>query len=239
MDKRMRVNFRTALVCTLGLLTAASFAAAVNARGIRVDDTITCASVAISPGGPFVILSGTGSTTNSVRSGFNFPVLICADSVAGDTNITPLPYQPKNSRVYTWVDLSLAGIAASSLTGPATDPNTPPLSSFQGLNVAIIAQLEVLKLKGSYLGNYEIILNYQDFPEVACDNVYISVPPTLKWHNKSYAFAGGGGVTSPCDSLAVNDFLFDSNGVLLGYNSSSDPSQFVLTPGLPPGWKVQ
>jgi hypothetical protein len=231
------MKIRTALVCTLGL-AAGSSAGVGYAHGISVDDTLTCASVAVSPGGPFVTLIGTAPSTNSVRPGFNFPVLICTDSLQGDTNLTSLPYQPNHSLIYTWVDLSLAGIAASSLTGPAGDPNTPPLSSFQGLNVSIIAQVEVLKLKVPYANDYEIVLNYEDFPEVACDNVYVIVPPTLKWHNKTYTYTGGSAVTSPCDSAAALDLLFNPNGVLLGHNSSSDPSQFVLTPGLPPGWSV-
>jgi hypothetical protein len=233
------MKYRTVFVWTLGLALDSFAGAGYASHGIRVDANITCASVATSSGNPYVSLIGTGLTTNSVRSGFNFPVLICADSVAGDSNVTSLPYQPKHSRIYTWVDLSLAGISASSLTGPATDPNTPPLSSFQGLNVAIITQVEVLKLKGSYLGDYEIIFNYEDFPEVACDNVYVAVPPTLKWHNKTYTFTGNGGVASPCASSAGNDFLFSPTGVLLGHNSAPDGAAFVLSPGLPPGWTVQ
>jgi hypothetical protein len=238
MYKETTMKFRTAFVCTLGL-AAGSLAVTGHARGISIDETMTCASVAVSPGGPFVTLTGTGPKTDSARSGVNFPVLICADSVQDDSNLTSLPYQPKHSRIYTWVDLSLAGIAASSLTGPAGNPSTPPLSSFQNLNVSIIAQVEVLKLKDNYLGDYEIIFNYETFPEVACDNVYTTVTPTLKWHNATYAFTAAGGVASPCDSSATNDFLFDSNGMLLGYNSAPDFSPFVLTPGLPPGWTVQ
>ena len=233
------MKHRTAFVWTLGLAVGGFAEAGYASHGIRVDETLSCANVAISSGNPYVTLVGTGLTTNAVRSGFNFPVLICKDSVAGDSNVTSLPYQPKNSRIYTWVDLSLAGVSPSSLTGPATDPNTPPLSSFQGLNVTIITQVEVLKLKGSFLGDYEIIFNYEDFPEVACDNVYVAVPPTFKWHNKTYTFTGAGGVASPCDSAASNDFLFSPTGVLLGHNSAPDGAAFVLSPGLPPGWTVQ
>jgi hypothetical protein len=232
------MRFSTAFVCALGL-AAGTITVPSHARGISIDGTITCASVAISAGGPFVSLTGTGAKSNSARSGINFPVLICADSVGGDTNLTSLPYQPKYSLVYTWVDLSLAGITASSLTGPAGNANTPPLSNFQSLNVSINAQVEVLKLKGSYAGDYEIIFNYENFPEVACDNVYTAIAPTLKWFNTTYAFTGGGGVTSPCDSSATNDFLFGPDGVLLGYNSAPDFDGFVLTPGPPPGWTIQ
>jgi hypothetical protein len=232
------MRFRTAIVYTLGLY-AAAFAGAGYGFGISIDGTITCASVAVSNGGPFVFLTGTGPAGDSARSGINFPVLVCADSVAGDTNLTSLPYNAKSSLVYTWVDLSLAGITAASLTGPASNPETPPLSNFSDLNVSINAQVEVLKLNGAYAGDYEIIFNYETFPEVACANVYTAIAPTLKWHGKTYNFTGGGGVTTPCDSTARNDFLFGPGGVLLGYNSSTEFGEFVLTEGLPLGWTLQ
>jgi len=158
--------------------------------------------------------------------------------VSGDANLTSLPYQASKSFVYTWVDLALAGISASSLTGPASNPSTPPLSNFSSLNVSIGAQVEVLKLTGAYAGDYEIIFNYETSPEVACDNVFNPLAPAFKWHNKSYNFTGVGGVTV-CDSSATNDFLFNSAGVLLGYNSAPDFSGFVLTAGLPPGWVLK
>jgi hypothetical protein len=237
MYKGTTMIFRTAFICTLGL-AAGTFAVAGHARGISIDETITCASVAVSSGGPYVFPPGTGAKSNSVASGVNFPVLVCADSVSGDTSLTSLPYLPTKSFVYTWVDLSLAGIAASSLTGPASNPSTPPLSNFSNLNVSINAQVEVLKLTGSYAGDYEIIFNYETSPEIACDNVFHLITPAMKWHSKTYAFTGTGGVTT-CDSSATNDFLFDSTGVLLGYNSAPDFSGFVLTPGLPPGWVLQ
>jgi hypothetical protein len=235
-EKAMRL--RTAFVCTLGL-AAGTFAVAGHARGISIDETITCASVVTSPGSHDVLLTDTTPKTNYVTSGVNFPVLVCADSVTGDNNLTALPYQLKHSFIYTWVDLSLAGISASSLTGPASNPSTPPLSNFSSLNVSINAQVSVFRLAGSYSGDYELIFNYETFPEVACDNVYTKIAPTFKWHGKTYAFTGGGGVTTPCDSTATNDFLFGPNGVLLGYNSAPDFSGFVLTPGLPPGWTLQ
>ena len=232
------MRLRTALVCSLGL-AAGTFAQAGYARGISIDETITCASTVTSSGSADVFLTDTTPTTNYVTSGVNFPVLVCADSVTGDNNLTALPYQLHHSFIYTWVDLSLAGISASSLTGLASNPNTPPLSNFSSLNVAITAQVSVFRLAGSYLGDYEIIFNYETFPEVACNNTYKKIAPTFKWHSRTYAFTGGGGVTSPCDSAATNDFLFGSSGTLLGYNSAPDFSGFVLTPGLPPGWSVQ
>jgi hypothetical protein len=231
------MKVHTALVGALGL-AAVTIAAAASARGISIDETITCASVVTSTGTPQVFLTDTAPKTNYVTAGVNFPVLVCADSVTGDNTLTALPYQLKHSFLYTWVDLSLAGISASSLTGPASNPNTPPLSNFSSLNVSINAQVSVFRLAGAYLGDYEIIFNYATSPEVACDNVYTKIAPTFSWHGKIYAFAGGGGVTTPCDSAATNDFLFGSSGVLLGYNSAPDSSGFVLTPGLPPGWTV-
>jgi hypothetical protein len=213
------MNIRTAVVCTLGL-AAATFAQAGHAHGISIDETITCASVVTSSGTPDVFLTDTTPTTNYVTSGVNFPVLVCADSVTGDQNLT-------------------ARISAASLTGPANNPNTPPLSNFSSLNVSIIAQASVFRLAGAYSGDYEIIFNYETFNEVACDNVYTKIAPTFKWHGKIYSFTGGGGVTTPCDSAATNDFLFGANGVLLGYNSAPDGSGFSLTAGLPPGWTVK
>jgi hypothetical protein len=236
--KEQAMKFRTAFVFALGL-AAATFAQAGHAHGISIDETITCASVVTSAGTPEVFLTDTTPTTNYVTSGVNFPVLVCADSVTGDNNLTALPYQLKHSFIYTWVDLSLAGISAASLTGPATNPNTPPLSNFSSLNVSIIAQASVFRLAGAYSGDYEIIFNYETFNEVACDNVYTKIAPTFKWHGKVYSFTGGGGVTTPCDSAATNDFLFGANGVLLGYNSAPDGSGFSLTAGLPPGWTVK
>jgi hypothetical protein len=232
------MRIRTTIVCTLGLV-AGAFAVAGHARGIIIDETITCASVVTSSGSSDVFLTDTSPKTNYATSGVNFPVLVCADSVKGDNNLTSLPYQVKHSFIYTWVDLSLAGISASSLTGPASNPNTPPLSNFSSLNVSINAQVSVFRLGGSYAGDYEIIFNYETFPEAACDNVYTNIAPTFKWYHDTYAFTGGGGVTTPCDSTATNDFLFGPDGVLLGYNSAPDSSGFVLTPGLPPGWTVK
>lgn len=230
---KIRIAFMGALGLAAGMVATPGFA-----NGISIDENITCASVEVSTGSPAISLPGTAAKGNLAQSGVNFPVLVCADSQQGDLNLTSLPYQPKYSSVYTWVDLSAAGITAASLTGPATNPNTPPLSNFQGLNVAIIAQIEVLKLKGSYLGDFEIIFNFQNFPESACDNVFTPIAPSLTWYKKTYVFTGVGGVTA-CDSAATNDFLFGADGVLLGYNSAPEGSGFVLTPGLPPGWALQ
>jgi len=236
------MKFRILSICVLGL-AAWTLALPSYARGIVVDETITCSSVVTPTGTPAIILKGTGAVGNSAHAGVNFQILTCADSLQGDTTITSLPYEPKHSNVYTWVDLSVAGITASSLTGPPGNPNTPPLSNFQNLNVAIIAQIEVLKLKGSYTGDYEIIFNYETFPEIACDNVFTPILPGLTWYKTRYAFTGAGVVGGPCESSGTssttNDFLFGPDGVLLGYNSAPDGSGFVLTPGLPPGWTTE
>ncbi len=236
------MKFRIPCVCTLGL-AAWTLALTSHARGIEVDETITCSNVVTSTGTPSISLTGTGAKGNLAQSGVNFPVLTCADSVQGDTTVTSLPYQPKYSDIYTWVDLSVAGITASSLTGPPANPDTPPLSSFQGLNVAIPAQVAVLKLKGNYLGDYEIIFNFETFPENACDNVFTPIAPSLTWYKTTYVFTGTGVVGGPCESsggsTTTNDFLFGPDGVLLGYNSAPDGGGFVLTSGLPPGWSIQ
>jgi hypothetical protein len=61
------MGFRTAFVCTLGL-AAGTFAVAGHARGISIDETITCASVVTSSGSPDVFLTDTSPKTNYVRS---------------------------------------------------------------------------------------------------------------------------------------------------------------------------
>ena len=236
------MKFRILPVCVLGV-AAWMLALPSHSRGIVVDETITCSSVVTSTGPATINLTGTGAAGNVAHSGVNFQVLTCADSVDGDTTITSLPYDRKHSNLYTWVDLSVAGVTASSLTGPPEIPNTPPLSNFQGLNVAIIAQVEVLRLKGSYSGDYEIIVNYETFPENACDNVFTPITPFLTWYKTTYSFTDAGEVGGPCESSGgsstTNDFLFGPDGVLLGYNSATDGGGFVLTPGLPPGWSIK
>lgn len=236
------MKFRILSVGVLGL-AAWTLALPSQSRGIVVDETITCSSVVTPTGTTSIGLPDTESAGNLAHAGVNFPVLTCADSVPGDKTITSLPYQPKFSSIYTWVDLSVAGITASSLTGPPGNPNTPALSSFENLNVAIIAQLEVLRLSKSYAGDYEIIFDYETFPENACDNVFTPIAPSLTWYKTTYVFTGTGVVGGPCESSGTssttNDFLFGPDGVLLGYNSAPDGNGFVLTPGLPPGWSIK
>jgi hypothetical protein len=124
------MKYHTAFVWTLGLAVGSFAGAGYASHGIRVDETISCANVAISSGNPYVSLIGTGLTTNAVRSGFNFPVLICKDSVAGDSNVTSLLI-PAKKQPNLYMGRPVVCVSPSSLTGPATDPNTPPLSSFQ------------------------------------------------------------------------------------------------------------
>ena len=181
-----------------------------------------------------IAFAGTGKGTNKGASGFNLPVLTCVSSEGNppDTNLTPLTYGKGKTRLYSWVDLSIAG-------GTPADYLGIPLSSLFGENLGIVAMVNVFNLTADHAGDTEIMFNYQTFPESACGNVLKPIAPSFTWFGKSYAFVGGGGVVTPCDSKATNDFLFGPNGVLLGYNSAADFSgQFTLTPGLPPGWTV-
>jgi len=219
-----------------------------QARTIRVDATMTCSSAAAATSSLSVTLSGTGDKTNEAASGFNFPVLICADSLSApeDESLTPLSYKPGSSLLYTWVDLSAAGLTPSSLTGPPGNENTPELSVFwPDMTIPIVAMVDVLKLTGSHSGEYEILFNYgtgnvQTGPENACDNAFKPIAPSFTWFGKTYEFTGAGGVGNPCEGKATNDFLFAADGALLGHNSAPDGSgKFTLTEGLPPGWAVK
>jgi hypothetical protein len=239
------MKFRLPFICALGL-SAWSVGLPSYARTINVDMYMTCSSYLASNGTLSINLAGTGKNGNSADSGVNFPILVCTDSLEPDSALTALSFDPSASYLYTWVDLSAAGVAISTLTGPATNPATPELSSFQSQNVSIVAMVEVLKLTGSYSGDYEIIFNYQSFPENACQNVFQGIEPSFTWFGKTYVFTGAGGVGSPCESASettnTNDFLFGPNGKLLGYNSAADASTgagFSLTKGLPPGWATK
>jgi hypothetical protein len=230
------------------VLTAAVLAQSSHARGIQVDGTMTCTSVVPATGSLSVPLSGTGHQGNSAKAGVNFPVLACTDSVGPptDTSLSDLRYDTKASVLYTWIDLSGANGSPSTLClVPPLAAGCSQLAELAGFldnppNVPIIAMVDVLKLTHHHSGDYEIIFNYETFPEIACDNVFKPIAPSFSWFGKTYTFTGGPeGAITPCDSSATNDFLFGPNGVLLGYNSAPDNSaSFVLTPGLPPGWTV-
>jgi len=239
------------IVPGLLILTAAVLPQSSQARGIGVDFTMTCTSVVPATGNLSVPLSGTGHKGNSAKAGVNFPVLACKDSVGppDDTSLSVLRYDTKDSVLYTWIDLSAAGGSPSDLClvpplAPGCSQLTPLSNFYTGggnpPNVPIIAMVDVLKLTHGHSGDYEIIFNYENFPAIACDNLFKPITPSFSWFGKTYTFTGGPeGAITPCDSSATNDFLFGPNGVLLGYNSAPDDSaSFVLTKGLPPGWTV-
>jgi hypothetical protein len=237
------MNFRI-FVPVLLVLTAAFLAQPSHARGIKVDETMTCTSVVAATGSLSVPLVGTGHKGNSAKAGVNFPVLACNDSVGNDTSLSVLTYSAKDSELYTWIDLSGANGSPSDLC------LVPPLASgctalgflagFAGNppNVPIVAMVDVLKLTKGHSGDYEILFNYETLPQIACDNVFKPIAPSFSWFGKTYTFNGGpGGALTVCDSSATNDFLFGPNGELKGYNSAPDDSDsFMLTKGLPPGW---
>jgi hypothetical protein len=223
-------------LCAAGL-SLAILAVPSHARSIRVDATMTCSTVVPSTGTLSVELTGTAKKGNRAKSGVNFPVLACFDSIGNDASLTSLTYDPSNSVLYTWVDLSSASnLTASSLTGSATNPATPELSSFGDSNVIIAAMVNVLKLTGSYTGDYEIQFNYEDSPEIACNNVFKPIAPSFTWFGHKYVFTNTAAIGNPCVATNTNDFLFGPGGTLLGYNSAPDGSGFSLTEGLPPGW---
>jgi hypothetical protein len=90
----------------------------------------------------------------------------------------------------------------------------------------------------AYNGDYEVEFNYADyvFPGSTASAPCAETSATLTWLGKSYSFTGAGGATL-CGTNSSNDFLFASNGALLGYfNAPSDFSTPVLVNSLPPGW---
>jgi hypothetical protein len=212
-------------------LAAYMFSLPGYARGIGVDETITC-SKTVPPTGSLWIENT--RDRNRAKAGVNFPVLVCAASSGTDANVTPLTFDPASSVLYTWVDLSVAGASASSL-GLVAKGGGLPLSNFP-TDVSIVAQVEVIKLTGrGYEGNYEIMFNYETSSPVfsACSNVFKPIAPSFDWYGTTYVFTGADGI-SPCDPNSTNDFLFDSKGKLRGYFDSSGAEM----PGLPPGWKI-
>ena len=240
---KLRIPVPGLLVLAGALLAQASYA-----RTIVVDGTMTCTSVVKATGSLSVPLSGTGHSGNSAKADVNFPVLECKDSVGNDTSLTVLPYDAKDSVLYTWIDLSGAGGTPSSLClvpplAAGCSQLTELASFYTGggnpPNVPIIAMVDVLKLTKSHSGDTEILVNYTAFPESECDNIFKPITPTFSWFGKTYTFTVTKTTSNPCESSATNDFLFGPNGVLLGHNSAPDGSAtFVLTKGLPPGWTV-
>ena len=236
------------VVSGLLVLTAGVLAQASHARGIQVDGTMTCASVVKETGSLSVPLKNTGNSGNTAKADVNFPVLACYDSLGApdDTSLTVLPYDAKNSVLYTWIDLAAAGGTPSSLclVPPlaAGCSQLTELASFDtgGSNpIPIIAMVDVLKLTKSHSGDYEILVNYESFPASTCDNIFKPITPTFSWFGKTYTFNASKNTPNPCESPATNDFLFGPNGVLLGHNYAPDGSPaIVLTKGLPPGWSV-
>jgi hypothetical protein len=226
-------------------IAAAILALPSYGRGIGVDETLTC-SKTVPPTSTLWVanLAGTGFFNNA-DPGVNFPALVCDDSALltqpgasapySDSAVTFLTFDPAatSTVLYTWVDLSVAGGTPASQDLVAANQQGLPFSNFPS-DIPIIAQVAVVKLTGSYNGDYEVIFNYENSPATACSNTYAPLSPALTWGGAAYLFTGAGG-TTPCDANSTNDFLFGSKGQLLGYFDASD----VLHAGAPPpGWCI-
>jgi hypothetical protein len=239
--------FRISFVCVVGLVGVISSVPS-HARGVIIDQTLCPTSLA-STGSEEIDLPGTGNSGNRANSGLNFPVLDCSPPLGLPTtkSFSQVPYDPTDSLVYTWVDLAvaddtLAGVLAITATG-LSSLNFPSGGPTVDSTAALVAQVAVLKLTGSYQGtsykgDYEIIFNYQQtglLPVTACKNVFEKISPSFTWYGTTYTFTGQGG-KKPCDTGSTNDFVFDKNGKLLGYNSAPDGSFKLTKNELPPGW---
>ncbi len=240
------MKFSIPFMCVVGLVGAISSSPS-HARGMIIDQSL-CPTSLSTASSESISLPGTGNSGNKVNSGLNFPILNCSPpSGLPSGTLSLLPYEPSESLLYTWVDLAvaddtLANVLAitatglSSLTFPSSGPTVDSTA-------ALVAQVAVLKLTGSYQGtsykgDYEIIFNYQQtglLPVTACKNVFEKISPSFTWYGTTYTFTGQGG-KKPCDTGSTNDFVFDKNGKLLGYNSAPDGSFKLTKNELPPGW---
>lgn len=227
------MKLRNTFVSILGL-AAGLYALPGYSHTVEVDETIFCSSVMPATGNLSIDLLVTAKG-NRAKSGLNLPVLACLSTKKTNTNLTPLAFNAPESYLYTWVDLSLAGGTPEELG--LIGPGAIPLSNYEVANVSIVAMIDVFKLTGAYSGDREIVVNFESFPESACDNLFVPLAPSFTWFGHTYTFTGGTGIGTVCDPANGNDFLFGSANQLLGYNSAPQGSStFVLTPGLPPGW---
>jgi hypothetical protein len=241
------MQLRTVSIWVLGVAGAIA-ALPGYARGVIIEGS-TCTKVVTPTGSLWFDLTGTGNKGNRARSGLNLPVLSCTP----DAEITALPYKPTGSLLFTLVDLSVAQDTAQGFI----DANVASVG-LSGLNQgqayidstsSVAAQVAVLKLTGSFKGDYEVIFSYEVnlnlFPAPAgpssvCTNLFKPIKPSFTWYGTTYEFTGVGAV-GPCDDPATNDFVFDSNGNLIGYRAAADIAlaDNTVTPGLPPGWVIQ
>jgi hypothetical protein len=244
------MQFRTVSIWVLGVAGGIAVLPSY-ARSVIIEGS-TCNSAVTATGSLWFNLPGTGNKGNRAKAGLNLPVLSCTP----DTELQALPYKPAGSLLFTLVDLS---VAQDTVNGFLL-ANAAPIA-LSGLNQgqssvdstsSVAAQVAVLKLSGSFKGDYEIIFSYEQnlnlFPPPAgpssvCDNLFKPIKPSFTWYGTTYEFIGGDGVITPCDAPATNDFVFDSNGNLLGYRAAADVANgntdTTLTAGLPPGWAVQ
>ena len=234
------MKLRIPLIFVLAL-TAWIVASPSHARGLQID--VSTCDTTVSPTGTLAIqLHGTGKKGNSANAGVNFPWLNCSPSA----NFSALPYHPAVSLLYTSVDLAVAGVADYALQDVLNTTSTG-LSSLAdvilnpdtGLNAsaAVVAQIVVLKLKQ---GGYEVQFNYQNgtLPTTACGDAFKPILPSLTWFETTYVFSvGADGVTTPCDSTATNDFVFNEDGTLLGYIDST--GTLISTERPPLGWIIK
>jgi hypothetical protein len=236
--REITMKYHLAFMCALGLVAAIS-ASPSYARGVIIDGA-PCPTAVSTADTRWIAIPGTGRKDNRVKAGINLPYLICTPT----SGHSSLDYDSAESLLYTLIDLTTAydtlqgvqTIAASGLSSLRPPVDAPPVP--QDSYAAIVAQVALFKLVGTYQGGYEIIFNYQNSTELApvsaCVNTLKPIAPSFTWFGTRYVFTGVGGVT-PCDANSTNDFVFDRRGQLVGYLDTT----LTLTPGLPPGWEQQ
>jgi hypothetical protein len=188
------------LAFAFGLVTVISAPRSHAAgRGIRVDETMECSSQLST--GPTIAL-GMGNTADSGVAS-DLPAWICSDSTGTDPTATPFSFDPTTSLLYTW-------------TPPGDDPTGQSLSGYYGAdNNDIVAMAEVFNLTGAYLGDTEVLFNYNADSYPPCP----ASSGSLTWSGTSYSF------NDPCD---VQPFFFNSSGNQIPAPSVPEPDTLAL-----------
>lgn len=203
------MKLRTFLA-SIAAAAAALTVQTVHARSIPVDANITCSSAYSQASDGSISLGGSNSANIGFAPISTLPVYLCNDSLDSDTSF-PLPFTAASSPLYTWID--------STQSSSTTVLGGPPNNEFSFLS-GLTAQVAVLSLSGSYLGDTEVQFNYDLDSSSNCPPTFA---PTLTWGGQTYTFTGAAG--TECGSNVISDFLFGSNGNLLGYVDASGTVQ--------------
>jgi hypothetical protein len=218
----MPMSFRSLSTFALALV-AAAYALPGETRGISIDDAINCAQQPTSQSSTIALPAYGSGTANSADSGVTgLYVWACNFNPAEDDSVSPSEFftlSGTNNVFNTWVDLQGQN--------PSYVFANNPLSTLSGTgNVTLVAQVNAYQLTGlldGYQGNltnvagdYEVQFDYENYGggNTSCAQNSAS----FTWYGVTYQFAGSGGLLL-CN--LPNDFLFNSNGQLLGYLNDS------------------